>query len=291
VIEIHDALLEAVHEQPAPAAMETVPSAPDAGTDRVSGEMANVHPSPCRTVTVRPATVMVPDREGPLVGAAVNPTDPDPLPLSPDVMVIHEAPLDALHAHPAPVVTVTLPLPPPEGIVWVSGAIAYVQPWPCTTVTVCPPMVREPVRAGPLAAATAKLTVPPPLPLAAPVMVIHGTLLAAVHAHPLAVFTVTVRVPPLASTVCERGDTSKAQPGDCVTVNAWPAIVAVPLRGGPVVPATVTPTVPLPVPEFAESDIQLTSLAAVHGQPGAAVMATVVDPPADPAAYLEGAML
>lgn len=211
---IQDALLTAVHAQPAPAVTETVPSAPAAGTDRESGDIANVQPCPCTTVTVRPATAIVPDRVDPVVAAAVNPTVPDPLPLAPEVMVIHGAPLDAVHAHPAPAVTATLPLPPDDGIVCVSGEMAYVQPWPWTTVTVWPPTVRDPVRAGPDVAATAKVTVPEPFPLAPPVIVIHGALLVAVHAQPLAVFTPTVPVPPPASTLCVSGDTSKAQPGD-----------------------------------------------------------------------------
>ena len=164
------------------------------------------------------------------------------------------------------------------------------QPWPWRTVTVCWPTVSVAVRAGPAVAATAKVTVPPPLPLVPDVTVIHGALLVAVQVHPLAVLTPTVRVPPPASTLCVSGDTSKAQPGDCVTVNTWPAIVAVPVRGGPVVAATVKLTAPLPVPELVASEIQLTSLAAVHGHPDAVVTLTVLDPPAAPAAYVEGAI-
>ena len=79
--------------------------------------------------------------------------------------------------------------------------MAYVQPWPWTTVTVWPATVRDPVRVGPDVAATAKVTVPKPFPLAPPVIVIHGALLVAVHAHPLAVFTPTVPVPPPAATL------------------------------------------------------------------------------------------
>jgi len=123
-IVIQDTLLAAVHAQPAPAVTETVPSAPDAGTDRVSGEIAKVQPCPCTTVTVWPATAIVPDRDGPLVDAAVNVTVPDPLPVAPEVMVIHEALLALVHAHPPPAVTATLPLPPAGGTVCVSGDAA-----------------------------------------------------------------------------------------------------------------------------------------------------------------------
>jgi hypothetical protein len=151
-------------------------------------------------VTVWPAIVIVPDRDGPVVDAAVNVTVPDPLPLAPDAMAIHDALLVALHAHPDPAVTATLPLPPEAGIVCVSGDAANVQPWPCTTVTVCPPTAIVPVRVGPLVAATANATVPAPLPLAPAVIVIHGALLVAVQPHPAAALTLIVRVPPLAST-------------------------------------------------------------------------------------------
>jgi hypothetical protein len=108
--------------------------------------------------------------------------------------------------------------------------------------------------------------------------------------HPAAAFTLTVRLPPFGSTVWLRGDTSKPQPGDCVTVSTWPAIVTVPLRDGPVVAATAKPTLPLPVPDVVVSVTQFTSLDAVHGQPGAAVTVAVFDPPAAPAAYADGAI-
>jgi hypothetical protein len=197
---IQEALLAAVHAQLAPAVTETVPSPPEAGTDRVSGDIANVQPCPCTTVTFWPAMVIVPDRDGPVVDAAVNVTVPDPLPLAPDATVIHDALLVALHAQPAPAVTETVPLPPEAGTVCVSGDNANVQPWPCTTVTVCPPTAIVPDRVGPVVAATANVTVPAPLPLAPAVMVIHGALLVAVHPHPAAALTLIVRVPPLAST-------------------------------------------------------------------------------------------
>jgi hypothetical protein len=60
------------------------------------------------------------------------------------------------------------------------------------TVKVCPAMVRVPVRAGSVFAATLYVTVPLPVPLEAPVMVIHASLLVAVQAHPAGAVTVTV---------------------------------------------------------------------------------------------------
>jgi hypothetical protein len=89
VIEIHGRLLAAVQAQPGGATTDTLPVPPDAGTDCASDEIANVHPSPCVTVTVWPATVNVPDREGPSAAATLNVTVPVPLPLLPNVIVIH----------------------------------------------------------------------------------------------------------------------------------------------------------------------------------------------------------
>jgi hypothetical protein len=144
--------------------------------------------------------------------------------------------------------------------------------------------VSVPVRVGPVVGATAKATVPAPLPLAPDVIVIHGALLDAVHPQPAAVLTTIVPAPPPGFVVWLSGETSKPQPGDCVTVNGSPAMVSVPVRVGPVVAATVMPTTPLPVPDAVVSDTQFTLLEAVHTQPGAAVTATLVDPPAEPAA-------
>jgi len=45
-------LLEALQPQPLPAVTVTLPLPPDEGTDCKSGEIANVQPSPCVTVTI-----------------------------------------------------------------------------------------------------------------------------------------------------------------------------------------------------------------------------------------------
>jgi hypothetical protein len=47
-----------------------------------------------------------------------------PVPLLPDVIVIHAALLTAVHAQPAPTVTDTLPGPPLDEKVWLVGLIA-----------------------------------------------------------------------------------------------------------------------------------------------------------------------
>ena len=59
---------------------------------------------------------------------------------------------------------------------------------------VCPAMAMPPTRAAPLLALTAKLTLPPPEPVAPEVIVIQPSLLVAVHAHPVGAPTVTAPV-------------------------------------------------------------------------------------------------
>jgi hypothetical protein len=78
----------------------------------------------CDTVNVCPAMVTVPVRKA-VVGlaATVYPTDPLPLPLAPEVTVIQLALLTPVHAQPADVVTVTVPVPPPATTDCVVGEI------------------------------------------------------------------------------------------------------------------------------------------------------------------------
>lgn len=134
-----------------------------------------------------------------------------------------------------------------------------------------------------MVAAAENDTLPAPLPLAPEVIVNQGALLVAVHAQPLEDAMLTAAVPPPAGRLCESGETEKLQPGDCVTVKICPAIVAVPVRVGPSVAATVMVALPLPVPVAGDTVIQGALLAAVHGQPEAVVIAIVVVPPAAPA--------
>ena len=67
----------------------------------------------------------VPVREAPLpFVATLNVTEPLPLPLAPDVIVIHKALLVAVHAHPPVVDTETvIPLPPDANNVTLVGEI------------------------------------------------------------------------------------------------------------------------------------------------------------------------
>jgi hypothetical protein len=61
---------------------------------------------------------------------------------------------------------------------------------------VCPAMTRVPVRAGAGLASAVNVTVPLPTPELPAVMLIHGTLLDAVHEQPACVVTVALNVPP-----------------------------------------------------------------------------------------------
>lgn len=69
-------------------------------------------------VNAWPAIVIVPVRAAPVVLAStVNSTVSPPDPLAPFVTVTQGALLTAVHAHPAPAVTVTAPDPPAAVIV------------------------------------------------------------------------------------------------------------------------------------------------------------------------------
>ena len=107
--------------------------------------------------------------------------------------------LAALQPHPLPAVTVTLPLPPEDGIDCESGEMASVQPSPCVIVTIWLAMVTVPVRVGPVVGSTVMTTDPLPAPLAAE-SAIQLTLLLPILGQPAAAVIVSVCVPPEAPT-------------------------------------------------------------------------------------------
>ena len=79
--------------------------------------------------------------------------------------------------------------------------------------------------------ATVNVTVPLPLPLALLVIVSHANELDADQEQPGAAVRVVDPVAPAAATDCDVGEIENVQPaGSCVTVNVWPAIVAVAMR-------------------------------------------------------------
>ena len=98
-------------------------------------------------VSVRPAIVSVPVRELVLVLAAIEyATVPEPVPLAPDVIVIHDTLLDAVHAHPLVVVTVAVPVVALADADAALGVVVYVHPPAWVTVNVWPEIVSVPVR-------------------------------------------------------------------------------------------------------------------------------------------------
>jgi hypothetical protein len=113
---IHESLLDAVHVQVllVDTAIDPLPAGDS--TLRVFGEIEYEHTSAaCVTVNVWPAIVSVPDREPPTFGRTRYATRPSPVPDAPDVTVIHEALLVAVHAHVFVVLTSTEPVPPSTG--------------------------------------------------------------------------------------------------------------------------------------------------------------------------------
>ena len=76
------------------------------------------------TVNVWPAIVTEPDRAAPVFAATLNPTEPFPLPEAPDVTVSHVgAVLTAVHEHPEPAVTATVPVLAVAATFWLVGLI------------------------------------------------------------------------------------------------------------------------------------------------------------------------
>jgi hypothetical protein len=101
---------------------------------------------------------------------------------------------------------------------------------------VWPATVNEPVRELVVVfAATAKPTVPLPVPLAPAVMVIQESFATAVQAQPELVVTDVDVVPPPATNPTFVGLTMVEHDASCATVTVWPAMVSVPVRGVPVV--------------------------------------------------------
>jgi hypothetical protein len=164
----------------------------------------------------------------------------------------------------------------------------------CVTVTVCPPIVTLPLRLAVVAfAAMVSVTDPLPVPLAGDT-VIHAALLVALHPQPVALaVTPIVLVPPPLAAETVAGDTPMVQVMPAwVMVNAWPAIVTVPVRELVVVFApAVTVTDPPPMPLAADTVSQAALLVVVQPQsPALAVTATPVVPPAAAMEALAGEM-
>jgi len=89
---------------------------------------------PIQLVTDKIGTLISHAMRSPEVDAAVYCNDPLPVPLAPDVTVIHEALVVALQAQPLPAVTATLPVPPDGPTLALPGAIENAQPLSWLTV-------------------------------------------------------------------------------------------------------------------------------------------------------------
>ena len=140
--------------------------------------------------------VSVPLRAGPVVAAAAYWTSPLPLPVLPEAIVSHAALLDAVQVQPPPALTVTFPVDPAEGAVADSGVIENAHPGDWVIAIRCPAIVALPERAGPVVAATIRLTVPSPLPDDLPCRVIQLSFEAADQSHSRFDVTLKVSVPP-----------------------------------------------------------------------------------------------
>jgi len=142
---------------------------------------------------------MVAVRAAPVLGATLNPTEALPVPVAPEVTVIHGEVVSAVHEHVAPAEMVMAPAPPAAVADWPRGAIAYVHGVPpaCATVNNKPAIVMVPERPPPPFAATRNDTAPLPVPDSPEAIVIQGALLTAVQLQPAAVDTATgAPVPP-----------------------------------------------------------------------------------------------
>lgn len=193
----------AVHPHVSPVEIVTVPPPPAAPTIWPAGEIESVHGTAAwEIVSAAPPTAIWPLRAPPVLADTLNCTVPPPVPDAPAEIVIQPTLGVAVHAQPCPAVTFAWPSPPAAAtsidvgeMVNEHGAAA------CVTVKVRAAIVAVPVRAMPTFAATLSLTDPGPVPLAPAATVIQAAFEAAVHAHPFAVVTSIVPVPPAAPTV------------------------------------------------------------------------------------------
>ena len=127
---------------------------------------------------------------------------PDPVPLAPAVIVIHETALDAVQLQPAVVVTLMFAVPAAPETEGAVGATLNVHGTPaCVTLNVKPAIVSVPVREEfDVFAATLNVTAPLPVVFgpAPAVTVIQDALLVADHEQSVGIVTDTTRVPPVA---------------------------------------------------------------------------------------------
>jgi hypothetical protein len=146
VMVIQGALLVAVHEQAIDPATVIEPVDPLAGTVTDSGESVIAQPCPaCVTIACCPPMVRIAVRSWFVLFAAMfMKTEPLPVPLSPDVIVIQDAVLVVVHWQPAAAVTV-MPLNAIPGVsAMLVGESDTVQPGAAWVTANCrPPIVSD----------------------------------------------------------------------------------------------------------------------------------------------------
>jgi hypothetical protein len=157
---------------------------------------------------------------------------PEPVPL-PVVSVTHDCVVDDVHAHPACVVTVNVPVVPPAGMVTRDGVTEKVQDeLGSVTVNVWPAIVSVAERALVVVlAAAVKLMLPEPdrpVPLE---IVTHAAPLVALHVQPTPVVILTLLLPPPAAIASPIDEIVKVHgAAACVIVNMLVPMVIVPVR-------------------------------------------------------------
>jgi hypothetical protein len=203
--------------------------------------------------------------------------------------------LFALHAQPACVVTLIVPLTPAAGALTLVGLIAYVQAWAgaaCETVKAWPATVPVKVLAVVLVfAVTANVRDPDPVRPVPFWNVRALLLLLALHGQPVCVVTVMVPLAAASNTLIVVGLTAYVQAAAaCDTVKLWPATVPVTVRAVVLVfAATVNVTDPDPVRPLPFWNVRAPlALVALHAHPACVVTVTVPLVPAAGALTLVG---
>ena len=236
---------------------------------------------------MRPPILTVSERGlEPLLGAALTVTVPLPEPLTPAVIVSHDAVVVAFQEQSAGAATAIERVSPPTGEVRLVGLMAVTQgvvPTPaCVIVTVRPATVKVPLRCDvaelPVAA---KETVP--VPVTGVAEVIDNQLLFAVadHWQPAAAVTVTDPLDAVTGTDAEVAESTGAhgEAPACVMVTVCPAMVNVPVRWVlDELAAASKATVPFPETGVADvTDSQLLFAVAPHSHVVAADTVMVPD--------------
>ena len=155
---------------------------------------------------------------------------PVPLAVTPSQLALELA----VHGHVDALILSATPLDSPAAVeLALELPRDAVQPDAWETVNVEPPVTMEPERAGPVLAATVKLTVPLPVPDAVmPVMNASGEAAVQVQLGELIVI-VKDELRPVAVAESELGDRLAVQPPACVTLKVLPAMVITPEREVP----------------------------------------------------------